>query len=119
MLQKKNTTMRKFTKTTDRDWTSQTNSSKAANSHPQTPQHILKKAVSRRQTEETRRGKILVAANAENPDDVKYYLTAAEAARDLGCSKQLVSRAVKGDNHTCSARGYVFRWAAIADLLAK
>jgi hypothetical protein len=48
MLQKKNTTMRKFTKTTDRDWTSQTNSSKAANSHPQTPQHILKKAVSRR-----------------------------------------------------------------------
>lgn len=65
-------------------------------------------------------GTVIEAIKTGNDTEIKYFTTAAEAARFLGCSRQLVSQCLrlgKGPNKNCSARGWVFKRVKIEDML--
>lgn len=69
---------------------------------------------------QTREGTIIEAIKTGDDTQIKYFTTAAEAARYLGCSKQLVSQCLrlgKGPNANCSAKGWVFKRIKIEDML--
>lgn len=62
------------------------------------------------------KGKVLEAIKVGPYNEVVYFKTCADAARAIGCSKQLVCQAVKCKT-TFSARGYVFKWVLPKDII--
>ena len=67
-------------------------------------------------------GTVIEAIKVGEDTQIKYFVTAAEAARFLGCSRQLVSQCLrlgKGPNANCSAKGWVFKRVNIEDKLIK
>ena len=65
-------------------------------------------------------GTVIEAIKTGNDTEIKYFTTAAEAARFLGCSRQLISQCLrlgKGPNGNCSAKGWVFKRIKIEDML--
>ena len=105
----------------DIDWTNVSNASRKA--HKGTH---LSKAHKRhikngmREFKEAKDGTILEAIKVGEDTQIKYFTTAAEAARFLGCSRQLISQCLrlgKGPNGNCSAKGWVFKRIKIEDML--
>ena len=73
-----------------------------------------------REFKEAKDGTILEAIKVGEDTQIKYFTTAAEAARFLGCSRQLISQCLrlgKGPNGNCSAKGWVFKRIKIEDML--
>lgn len=67
-------------------------------------------------------GTVIEAIKVGEDTQIKYFVTAAEAARFLGCSRQLVSQCLrreKGPNKNCSAKGWVFKRISLEDKLVK
>lgn len=101
------------------DWSAQTKGSKLANKgKPKTLRHRanIKRGLSK--ARRLQAGKILEAIKTGDDTQLKYFKTGADAARFLKCSRQLISQATKCDKGF-SAKGWVFKWVKIEDVLKK
>ena len=70
----------------------------------------------------TKEGTVIEAIKVGEDTQIKYFVNAAEAARFLGCSRQLISQCLrrgKGPNKNCSAKGWVFKRINLEDKLVK
>lgn len=115
--------MRNKFKKLSTDWTNVANASRIAHKGTR-----LSKAHKRhikngmREFKEAKDGTILEAIKVGEDTQIKYFTTAAEAARFLGCSRQLISQCLrrgKGPNKNCSAKGWVFKRINLEDKLVK
>lgn len=109
--------MKRLRKITAHGWESQARGSRKANSNkpkPEAQRKLISEGVHRAAVNHA--GKILEGIKTGQDNEVQYFKNGAEAARFLGCSKQLVSQAVKCQKGY-SARGWVFKWVELKDML--
>lgn len=106
--------LRKMTKTT---WEAQAIGASYANTGKTlSKSHRAAISKSTRAAWKRHKGKVLEAIKVGPYNEVVYFKTCADAARALGCSKQLVCQAVKCKT-AFSARGYVFKWVLPKDII--
>ena len=105
----------------DTDWTNVSKASRKAHKGTKlTKAHKRHIKNGMREFKEAKDGTILEAIKVGEDTQIKYFTTAAEAARFLGCSRQLISQCLrlgKGPNANCSAKGWVFKRIKIEDML--
>lgn len=105
----------------DTDWTNVSKASRKAHKGTKlTKAHKRHIKNGMREFKEAKDGTILEAIKVGEDTQIKYFTTAAEAARFLGCSRQLISQCLrlgKGPNGNCSAKGWVFKRINIEDML--
>ena len=105
----------------DTDWTNVSKASRKAHKGTKlTKAHKRHIKNGMREFKEAKDGTILEAIKVGEDTQIKYFTTAAEAARFLGCSRQLISQCLrlgKGPNVNCSAKGWVFKRIKIEDML--
>lgn len=110
-------------KTLDTDWTNVAKASRKAHKGTKLTKahkrHIKQGIAEWRAAKE---GTVIEAIKVGEDTQIKYFITAAEAARFLGCSRQLISQCLRGDkgpNNNCSAKGWVFKRINLEDKLVK
>ena len=107
----------------DTDWTNIANaSSKAHKGTKLTKAHKRHIKQGLAEWRATKEGTVIEAIKVCEDTQIKYFVNAAEAARFLGCSRQLVSQCLrrdKGPNKNCSAKGWVFKRINLEDKLVK
>ena len=110
--------MKKHTKHTVRhnSWESQAEGARKANSHPQTKTHRSRIAASIREHHEKYHGRMIQAVEIET-GNVEYFISASDAARSLGCSKQLVARVATQNSKNKSAKGWTLTWIKVQDVI--
>lgn len=110
--------MKKHTKNTVRhnSWESQAEGARKANSHPQTRQHRSRIAASIREHHEKFHGRMIKAVEIET-GNTEYFISASDAARSLGCSKQLVARVATQNSKNKSAKGWELTWIKVQDVI--
>ena len=59
---------------------------------------------------------VVRATNLENGQEL-YFPSGAECARSIGCTKQLVSRAVRGTQRSRTARGWLLERVPFREVL--
>ena len=105
----------------DTDWTNVSKASRKAHKGTKlTKAHKRHIKNGMREFKEAKDGTILEAIKVGEDTQIKYFTTAAEAARFLGCTRQLISQCLrlgKGPNANCSAKGWVFKRIKIEDML--
>ena len=105
----------------DTDWTNVSNASRKAHKGTKlTKAHKRHIKNGMKEFKAAKDGTILEAIKVGEDTQIKYFTTAAEAARFLGCSRQLISQCLrlgKGPNVNCSAKGWVFKRIKIEDML--
>ena len=107
--------MKKYTKRHN-SWESQAEGARKANSHPQTKLHRGRIAASIREHHEKYRGRMIKAVEIET-GNTEYFISASDAARSLGCSKQLVARVATQNSKNKSAKGWMLTWITVQEVI--